>query len=321
MCKSVYKIFVVGFFVIIATTAWAGRVNVSARIDSLVLMIGEQATVSIEAVQPEDRILQFPVFSDTVVSGLELVETLRQDTAVIDGEMIRVRADYVVTAFDSALVYMPGFIVVDGEDSLYTNPLTLKILDMPVDTAQQAITDIKGVYEPPFDWVRLWTIVGCVVLALIFIAAVVYVIIKLYGKKGSGEDYSEEKYVDPRSAYEIAIEELEALRLKKLWQQELYKEYYTELTDVLRRYIGRRYAIGAMELTSEELLSVFKSNRDFRDKKREMSILSDVLGLADLVKFAKWIPLADENDNAFSQVKDFVDLTKEEKKDTIESQE
>lgn len=311
MKKNIFSILSAILLLTSAIPTWAETVSVSAKVDSLVLMIGEQAKVSIEAIQPEKRVLQFPVFSDTVVTGLELVSTLKPDTMPLGDGMIHVRADYVVTAFDSALIYMSGFPVVDGEETLYTNPLTLKILDMPVDTTQQAITDIKGVYDPPFDWMRFWTIVGYVLLALIVAIAVVYIIIRLKKRKSTIGETEKPEYIDPRSAYDIAIEELEQLRQKKLWQTDRYKEYYTELTDIVRRYIHHRYGIGAMEQASEDLLAEFRINKELRDKKQEISLLTSVLKLADLVKFAKWIPLADENDKAFTQTKEFIELTKD----------
>ena len=144
------------------------QVVVSADIDSVQMFIGQQAKLSIQAIQPQDYTLQFPVFSDTVVSNLELVSTLKPDTVLLDNERLQVTNSYIVTSFDSALVYISGFDVLAGEDVYTTNPLSIKIVDMPIDTTQQAITDIKDVYNPPIDWMFYFTIVGSILLAILF---------------------------------------------------------------------------------------------------------------------------------------------------------
>ena len=152
------------------------QVVVSADIDSVQMFIGQQAKLSIQAIQPQDYTLQFPIFSDTVVSNLELVSTLRPDTVQLDNGQLQVTNSYIVTSFDSALVYMPGFDVLAGEDVYTTNPLSIKIVDMPIDTTQQAITDIKDVYNPPIDWMFYLTIVGSILLAILLLALVLYLV-------------------------------------------------------------------------------------------------------------------------------------------------
>ena len=287
------------------------QVVVSADIDSVQMFIGQQAKLSIQAIQPQDYTLQFPVFSDTIVSNLELVSTLKSDTLQLDNGKLQVTNSYIVTSFDSSLVYMPGFDVIAGEEVYTTNPLSIKIVDMPIDTTQQAITDIKDVYNPPIDWMFYFTIAGSILLALLLLALVLYLVNKyLKSRENKGEDVVIEP-IDPRKAHEIAYEELDTLRQKQLWQSQQFKAYYTELTEILRRYISNRYAIDAMEQTSDDVISEFRRNKELKEKKEEIKLLSDVLQVADLVKFAKWQPLPDECERSFHQVTQFIDNTKE----------
>ena len=286
------------------------QVVVSADIDSVQMFIGQQAKLSIQAIQPQDYTLQFPIFSDTIVSNLELVSTLKPDTVLLDNEQLQVTNSYIVTSFDSALVYMPGFNVIAGEDIYTTNPLSIKIVDMPVDTTQQAITDIKDVYNPPIDWMFYLTIVGSILLAILLIALILYLVNKYLKSRENKEEEIIEP-IDPRKAHEIAYEELELLRQKQLWQSQQFKLYYTELTEILRRYISNRYDIDAMEQTSDDIVTEFRRNKELKEKKEEIKLLSDVLQVADLVKFAKWQPLPDECERSFHQVTQFIDKTKE----------
>ena len=287
------------------------QVVVSADIDSVQMFIGQQAKLSIQAIQPKDYTLQFPVFSDTIITNLELVSTLKPDTLQLDNERLQVTNSYIVTSFDSALLYMPGFDIIVGEEVYTTNPLSIKIVDMPIDTTQQAITDIKDVYNPPIDWMFYFTIAGSIFLALLLLTLVLYLVNKyLKSRKNKGEEVVVEP-IDPRKAHEIAYEELETLRQKQLWQSQQFKSYYTELTEILRRYISNRYDIDAMEQTSDDIVTEFRRNKELKEKKEEIKLLSDVLQVADLVKFAKWQPLPDECERSFHQVTQFIDKTKE----------
>lgn len=304
------KIKLIILSIIFGALSLSAQVVVSASIDSVQMFIGQQAKLSIQAVQPQDDILQFPMFSDIVVKDLELVSTLKPDTQILENSMLQVTNSYIVTAFDSALVYMPGFEIKRNEEVYLTNPLSIKIVDMPIDTTQQAITDIKDIYNPPIDWMFYITIVCCVVL-VIFVLLLAYYLINKYLKSRNKNEQQEIIPVDPRKAHEIAYDELASLRQKQLWQSQQFKLYYTELTEILRRYISNRYAIEAMEQTSDEILSAFKQDKELREKKDEIKLLFDVLQLADLVKFAKWQPLPDECERSFHQVEQFVDNTKE----------
>ena len=287
------------------------QVVVSADIDSVQMFIGQQAKLSIQAIQPKDYTLQFPVFSDTIITNLELVSTLKPDTLQLDNERLQVTNSYIVTSFDSALLYMPGFDIIVGEEVYTTNPLSIKIVDMPIDTTQQAITDIKDVYNPPIDWMFYFTIAGFIFWALLLLTLVLYLVNKyLKSRKNKGEEVVVEP-IDPRKAHEIAYEELETLRQKQLWQSQQFKSYYTELTEILRRYISNRYDIDAMEQTSDDIVTEFRRNKELKEKKEEIKLLSDVLQVADLVKFAKWQPLPDECERSFHQVTQFIDKTKE----------
>lgn len=287
------------------------QVVVSASIDSVQMFIGEQAKLTIKAIQPQDYTLQFPIFSDSIASNLELVSTLKPDTVQLENEKLQISNSYIVTAFDSALIYIPGFELKAGEETYLTNPISIKIVDMPVDTTQQAITDIKNVYQPPIDWMFYLTIVGSILLALLLLALVIYLVNKYLKSRKNKDTEPEPEPIDPRKAHEIAYEELEVLRQKQLWQSQQFKAYYTELTEILRRYISNRYAIDAMEQTSDDIISGFRRNKELKEKKEEIKLLSDVLQVADLVKFAKWQPLPDECERSFHQVTQFIDNTKE----------
>ena len=107
--------------------------------------------------------------------------------------------------------------------------------------------------------------------------------------------------------YEQAIKELDTIKQQKLWQQGRNKEYYTELTDKLRRYIVERFDINAMEMTSGEILEIIRKEPDASEV---YNTLKEIMGLSDFVKFAKLTPLPDENDRSMVNAYLFVNRTK-----------
>ena len=105
----------------------------------------------------------------------------------------------------------------------------------------------------------------------------------------------------------MALEKLDEIKAQKIWKDGKVKEYQTELTDVVREYIGRRFDVHSTEKTSDETLQEMKSKVD----KDLYTRLKSMLQLADLVKFAKWHTTPDENETALITAYDFVNETKE----------
>ncbi|HQC05062.1 MAG TPA: hypothetical protein PLB75_06205, partial [Paludibacteraceae bacterium] len=110
-----------------------------ATIDSTLLLIGEQAKITFEITQPRELQVQLPIFSDTIVRGLEIVERFANDTVVMeDYNQLQISQSYLVTSFDSALYYIPSFNFI-ADDTVLSNPLSIKVLSVPVDTTLHAI--------------------------------------------------------------------------------------------------------------------------------------------------------------------------------------
>jgi hypothetical protein len=107
--------------------------------------------------------------------------------------------------------------------------------------------------------------------------------------------------------HERALMDLEKLRVKKLWQAGKTKEYHTELTDILRRYIEDRFHLMAMESTSGEILEDIEKHNGIRKESRET--LRKVLTVADLVKFAKFAPLPQDHEMSMDAAVEFINTT------------
>jgi hypothetical protein len=182
-----------------------------------------------------------------------------------------------------------------------------------MDSTDMAITDIKGIYRAPIWW---WGILRWVLLALAIAGVGVggyYLITYLKGRSRKNEE--EIAITEPlRPAEEVALEKLDIIREQKLWQTGQVKEYHTQLTDVVREYIARRFEVSSVEQTSDETLRAMKPL--LHDKKELYEQLRKMLSLADLVKFAKWTATPDENElslrNAYAFVKETTNNSSEE---------
>lgn len=281
--------------------------TVSATMDSTILLVGEQTRLTFTVAQMRGRQVCAPVFSDTIVSGLEIVERLPLDTQLADDGLLLVSQSYVLTSFDSALYFIDAQSFVDGADTLYSNPLSLKVVSIPVDTAQHAIADIKPVYAPPFDWPLFWLIV-LITLGVAALAVIGFFVYR-YVKRHAAPSAEVAEPQDLRPAHEIALERLDVIKAEKLWQQNRAKEYHTQLTDVVRDYIARRFGICAVEQTSAEILAGIQP--ELSGQKTVYADLKTLLTTSDLVKFAKYKPLVSEDEKSLALAYQFVEATKE----------
>lgn len=295
----------------------AQQISVSAKLDTMVMPIGQQQKLRFEASQPKDFLLQFPNFQDTIIENIEIVESIPADT-VVNGERISISKDYIITSFDSGFYYFEPFeVLVDsqfGGGTIATDPMVLRVITFEIDTAQ-AIFDIKEPMEVPYEFREIlpWIIGG--LLLVLIIVAIIYIARKLM-RKESILPAPKPKPVEP--PYVIALRELQQLKEEKLWQTDRLKPFYTRLTDILRVYIEGRYGVRAMEETSDDILKDMRAHLSERDG--AMKNLVQILQTADLVKFAKVKPLPNENDLCMMNALLFVEQTRPVEVTSLEEQ-
>ncbi len=280
--------------------------SVKATVDSLAMFIGDQATLSFSILQDEKSVITTPNLSKKVLGKLEIIDFISSDTTQLE-DAISVAHSYKITAFDSTLALIPSLPFVCGNDTQFSNPVTIKIVDVPVDTTQMAIADIKTIQTPPFDYQLLYIIITVVIMLIALAIAIFYLVKYLRAKSPEQQQLAP---VDTRTPYEIAFQNLDNLKLKQLHQKGQIKEYYTELTDILRQFFSNKYDFDAMESTSHELIQLVKSLEIANSNPDYLSQLKIILTEADFVKFAKHIPDMRECDNAFSKTKNIIDIDK-----------
>ena len=278
---------------------------VSASIDSTMLMIGDQTAMHLSVTQEANERVEMPVFGETLQDGIEIVDRSAVDTTTLPDGRLQLSQELMLTSFKDSLFPVAPIAVVSGGDTFRTEPMALNVIQPFEVDSSLAITDIKDIEKAPIYW---WGILRWILLALAVIGLFVgaYYGVQWYRK----HFLKEEEVIEPellRPADEVALEKLDEIKAQKIWKDGKVKEYQTELTDVVREYIGRRFEVQSTEKTSDETLRAMKPLID----KELFAKLSKMLQLADLVKFAKWHTTPDENEQALSTAYEFVKETRE----------
>ena len=285
-------------------TAEAQQTLIDVKVDTADILIGEQTTLHVTVTTDPNRRIIIPLPGDTLMTGVEVLSVSDADSTVADGRLV-IRRDILVTSFDSSLYLLPPFVAIDGADTIESDQVALKVSTVPVDVDNpEQFYDIKDVWQPPFVLADYYPWIFGVLTALFIICVIGYLIQRYRRHRSEVPVKPAEPELPP---YEVAIRELDSIKDQKLWQQGLNKEYYTQVTDTLRRYISRRYGVNAMEKTSEEILAIIERETDERSV---YDTLRQVLRLSDYVKFAKLHPLPDENDESMRNAYLFVNQTK-----------
>lgn len=292
-------------FTLFGSQASAQQVTVRASIDSLQLLVGEQTKVHLEVSMDADKKLRLPVIKDTLVRGVEVLDIAKPDTQKLnDDKRWVITQEYTITSFDSALYYLPPLEVMVDDEKYRSESLALKVYSIPVDTLHpDQFFGPKTVVEVPIQWEDIDTMVYAFILMLLFGSACVFFIIRYRDNKPIIKIIKIEPKLPP---HQEAMKHIEEIKANKNVQREDPKQYYTELTDVIRTYIMERFGFNAMEMTSSEIIENLLQVRD----KESLKDLKYLFETADLVKFAKHAPMMNENDMNLVNAVDFINETK-----------
>lgn len=283
------------------------QVTVDAKIDSTAIFIGEQTSIVVEVSSDKGNKVEFPVYDSlqNIVPGVEVLSSTDPDTSLLNDERrMLLTKKYIITSFDTALYYIPPVQVsVDGRKYQSKN-LALKVITFDIDTVHtDSIFGMKSEMAPPFSWGDWDLLVWLSLIVVILTGVLLYVIVRLKDNKPIIRRIKLKPHLAPHKA---AMQKIEHIKEEKIWQKEDSKEYYTQLTDTLRTYIKERYGFNAMEMTSFEIIQHLT---EFNDD-QAISELRELFQTADLVKFAKYSTLINENDRNLVSAIEYINQTK-----------
>lgn len=285
------------------------QVSVTATIDSLEIMVGEQTKIHLKVEANANQHIDLPIFKDTLVTGIEIVESTNPFTQKIDGSnRVVITQEFLVTSFDSALYYIPPFQVKVGNHIYSSKSLALKVNTIPIPMDSVDVNQFFGpqdIIRIGYGWNDIAPLVYSIVLMLILIGLATYLI---YIYKNNNRTVREIKHTKKYSPHQLALKEIEALKVSKLAESGDVKLYYTRLTDVLRQYLKDRFYFNATEMTSAEIIAQLNE----LEKNNSLEEFRSLLETADLVKFAKYVTQLNENDRNLMNAIEFINETKTE---------
>jgi len=290
------------FIVLFFLTGFVGTSQVTVKIDTTNIRIGEQFQYEITVNETKD--VQFLKLKLDSLKRIGVVKSHK-----IDSLKNRLVKKYTLTSFDSGRYVLPGQTVMIRNKAILTDSFVIDVATVAVDTIKQPMHHIKTIKNEPYTFADFqkyfWGL-----LILIAIAVILYFVLK--------DKPTHEEIISRIPPFDLAKQRLKELDSRKLLKQNRIKLYYVELTDIVRSFIERELNIPALESTTDELIETitdFNSSSNLNIPKETLLRLQELLKEADLVKFAKSKPLLNEIElhrNDAEKIIDKMHPTKEE---------
>lgn len=270
------------------------------------ILIGDQTVLSFKAKVPKGAKYIFPVPQNPITQGVEIIGKPVTDTLSVSGGEMELETRITLSSFDSGSYTIPPIPAymqkADGSvDTIWYDGGKLEVKTIQIDTTTFKPYDIKGQLNYPYtvDEFLPWAGLLAVLIAL------GYFIRRLIKSRREKRSLFKKPVIqDP--PHIVALKTLEAINARKLWQNKQEKLYYTEIVDTLRIYLEGRFNIATMEKTTGEILESLSSGKI---DPKELNNLKELLYLADFVKFAKYKPSTEDNENAIPGAVRFVNAT------------
>ncbi len=258
--------------------------QVTSSIDSTSIKIGEQITYHIQVETDTTSLVVFP--EGQSFSPLETIESYKTDTLKKNGKYNLVKK-YGLTQFDSGKYTIPRQKIIVGDKTFYTDSLKVEVNNIVVDTTKQGLYDIKPIIEvkkPSSNWWKY------LLLILLIIGVVGFLLYWFIWRKKPLTEEEEIALLPPYDRAKLALKKLD--ESPYLDNQNL-KDYYSDLTFIIRKYLDEKVYDRALESTTDELinrLNLLKDGNQVDISKEDIKNLERILKRADLVKFAKSAP-------------------------------
>ena len=230
----------------------SAQVSVQANMDSIEILIGEQAHMFVEVTAKKGAAISWPELKPNtyLVPGVEIVDVTNADTSALDNDMVKVVRKLTLTSFDNKLYPIPGMKVKVNGKQYAANTLALKVLTVDVDTVHpNQFYPPKDVQDNPFKWSDWSGVIAVGVLLWLLVVAMIYLLVRL---KQNKPIITHIRIVKRVPAHQKALNAIDKIKADHMQTSEDQKTYYTQLTDTLRQYIQERFGFSAKEMTSSD---------------------------------------------------------------------
>jgi len=271
-------------FVFVFLICFSYAQKVSTSIDTTSIKIGEELIYEIKVDVDTSSLVVFP--EGQTFQPLEMIESYKVEATKIDDRFELIKK-YGLTQFDSGRYTIPRQKILIGDYEFKTDSLLVEVNNIVVDTTKQGLYDIKPIIEVNKSPSKWWLYALLVLLILALIAFLLYWFI------WREKPLTEEEKVALLPPYERAKLALQALDNSNYLENNQIKAYYSDLTQIIRKYLDEKVYDHALESTTDELidrLNLLKDGNQIDISKDDIKNIETILKRADLVKFAKSKP-------------------------------
>ncbi|WP_394345711.1 BatD family protein [Cognatitamlana onchidii] len=257
--------------------------QVKSAVDSTSIKIGEQITYRIQVEADTSKLVVFP--EGQTFLPLEVIESYDVDT-LKNKDKFNLIKKYGLTQFDSGSYTIPPQKIVIGDKSFFTDSLKVEVNTVVIDSTK-GLYDIKPIIAVEKSGSKWWKYLLLAILIMALVGALLYWFI------WRQKPLTEEEQIALLPPYDRAKLALKKLDESPYLEHENLKDYYSELTFIIRKYLEEKVYDKALESTTNELidrLTLLKEGNQIDISKDDIKNLESILQRADLVKFAKSAP-------------------------------
>ena len=290
--------------IFLSSVLFSQNINITAGTDTSDYLVGDYIYFSIRVEHDEGIRITPPSLTDKF-GQLEVIKVL--PVSFEDDKNVQ-QFNYIISGYDSARVVIPPIPLTyyapgsSEPENIETNEVVVFIHTLEVNPSED-IKDVKDPLRIDLDWL-FWILIITITL---LVALLAYYLFKRFKKPKEEERII--RRAPPVPVYIKALQSLDKLKEKKLWQQGKVKEYHSELTSIIRKYFEDRYSFHSLEMTTAQQMIVL--NR-VMDNQKLIDVTGSFLANADMVKFAKFVPLPSVNEEMMQQAYDIIEKTKKE---------
>lgn len=305
--SNIYIILLVFLLILSGYASEQGEIAVSSSVDKSRIKIGDIINYTVKVIHDKNIEVNMPG-TGANLGGFE-IRDYEEFKPRKEEEKIISEAEYFISTFTTGEFIIPPLIVQYKEpgDTTYKQLATREI-EITVESMKPSeegdIRDIKAPVELPYVWWQVWGKWAALGLGILTVTIAAFLV---YRRKKQGKSIIPRKETPPRPPHEIALESLDRLKGSEYLEKGKIKEYYTEISDIIRTYCEGRYYIPAMERTSGEILEELSK---IHIHEQVYDLIKELLFTSDMVKFAKVIPDQNTNTQVLETAYTIVERTK-----------
>ncbi len=281
------KTFLCSLFYILYSVFCFGQID--TKIDTAHIKIGEPIQYTLTVPFGAKDKIKLPQLKDTLTFHIEILDQ-KIDT-LLEGEKKKLVQYLSLTSYDPGDFLIRSLPVIINSDTILSKSFQIKVDEVEIDSANLQGFPIKPIMQEEYNWQDYWNkywvylVVGAVVFLTLLIVAILFLREK---KNKKGKTYT------VKTPYEEAIDALKNIDKKKYLEKGQLYPFYSELSYLLRRYVGRVFHFSSLELLSDDLVDYFQKSSHLQ--KEDLEKLKEFLYDSDLVKFAKTVPDAQKHE-------------------------